>query len=902
MAEKNDGRPLPPLRGQALWTYEQVKHLDISTHLIFDQMYRNYKRHADGNDSEGENFHHALKIKIIEKEQQLNLLIRKLSEDTSQTPKCTDQLEYEEVENKLQKIKDLLKKRNPEATTEVGTIKDEIQMYLITLDKNIEYYIIQQKLNEEEKETDPQANSSISDLDLEITPTVKPTFTYRRSERHKDMNATSRKLKTQTNKKQEKEVEKLNKECEELQSRLIKADEEIEQLKDSLKTVERQMEKLEQENEELQQELKNSREAQEIVQQSFEELNLELAKLRNDKASNQHTSTEYVEEEEYIDNEISLSPLSQDSNNTDEEVSTNDTALSRQNIKDIFENLKNLNKQVSLEKDTNSQYQRGYQMLKNDFLRYGRKTWNTKTVETYLRLLTNKKDNMTKASNEQNCSEQGLDILSDLFRMIQALKVSGRIIEKFHENLKHEIETLKNSKSKFIPIQTAHDEFETLITAEMQEVINLAKELSDKFKNYITVNPTNIMQQINEKLNDAFNKLIIHPTKGANQTKNIDQQKENNITQSREDHQKIKKLIIIPKETSKTEEITKQIREEIMKPEIRNKIKSIKKTLNNNIEIRSLDSDLQQIKTSLETEQIHKNAEIIEPTLKTLKLLLLRVPKDISKEDLQAELSQNYHFQDTAVEVLKNISVKEKWNNWIIKTAVRNGRPVLQRGKIKVLTENIRVVRYIGLLRCSNCQAIEDHLTADCKYTTECASCAQKHHTNNCTNQIESCINCIRDGKRDTAHKASSNHCPYYQEIKKLKLESYYGRSIKDYHNDESESRERLPRTDQSTDRRIKDSNKQRGYDYRNKSTNRSERPGYQRENREYPQNRRNDYSRKTRQNLDRNEETTRIHRNEIIDRNGDKRTITMRVFENSNRIHNQYPKQIREAGPPHRR
>lgn len=302
------------------------------------------------------------------------------------------------------------------------------------------YNTIQLKLIEEETEIDLRANSSFSDLDLEITPRPSISkFTYRRSARQKETSETTRKTKSQsqTTKRQGKEVEKLNKECEDLQSQLNKANEEIDQLSQSLKTVEKQIKSLKQENEELQHALTESKNAQEAAKQSFEEINLELAQLRNEESSIQTTIIEDDEDVECNNNDES-SPSS-NFNNTDEESETKDTShteLSRENLKEIFENLKDLNRQTSLEKESKNQYQRGYKMLKNDFLRYGRKTWNTKTVESYLKLLTNKKDTRTDACTAQTCSDQGLDLLSELFQMTQGLRVSGKILEKYYVKIK----------------------------------------------------------------------------------------------------------------------------------------------------------------------------------------------------------------------------------------------------------------------------------------------------------------------------------------------------------------------------------------------------------------------------------------------------------------------------------
>lgn len=66
---------------------------------------------------------------------------------------------------------------------------------------------------------------------------------------------------------------------------------------------------------------------------------------------------------------------------------------------------------------------------------------------------------LMKSNLPEDCSEQGMDLISQLFRLNQGLKVLGEIVEKFHEKIKIEIESLKTKRSQFLPLQTLHQEF-----------------------------------------------------------------------------------------------------------------------------------------------------------------------------------------------------------------------------------------------------------------------------------------------------------------------------------------------------------------------------------------------------------------------------------------------------------
>lgn len=904
MSEKNAGRPPSPLQGQALWSFAQISQLKLSTQLLFDQMFRNYARHVDGHDEEGDNFKHELLQRITEKNEHLKNLIGKIAENKiAETQTNVTSIE-EEVKEQINQIHALLKIHTSVASDEANKLKREIQIYLATLEKDIEYYTIAQKIVTRDTETENQvyklADPSIPDIDQEITPRPTPKFSYRRSTRLQDTADTTKNVKSQlhTTKRQNKELEKLNEECEELQLQLAKTQKESIQLRQSLEETKEQLDKYKQDNETLYKDLEETKQEKEAAQQCVQEINNELAQLRNA----QREIESLQEKETIIEDSFNNEEITQTSSpaNTDEEQEIEETSnqqLPNQSIRNIMKQIKEINQESALEEESKKQYQQGYKLLKNDFLRFGRKTWSTKTVETYLKLLVNKKNLMTKQTLPEDCSEQGMDLISQIFRLNQGLKVLGKMMEKFHEKIKIEIETLKTKRSQFLPLQTLHQEFETSLSIEYIDITTMTQELTEKLKKYITINPNNLMIQLNDHIKQVINKSYTQ-TKAPNKTYEMkelmSEEQGEKTNQQRPSKQTIRKLVLIPNEAEQIEEVSKQLRENLKNPEVRGKIKTIKKTLNNNIEICTLDTEVETLKELLETGKIQDQAKIIEPMNKQMKILLLRVPNDISETDLQMELERIPIFQINKPEIIKSFPVTDTLNNWIIKSSANICRSLIQKGKIKIFTDQIRVVRHIQILRCANCQALEDHTTLNCKYTNECATCAEEHQTNTCTSTHEKCINCKREGLKDTSHKASSIHCPIFMKYKSSKLNNYYG------------PQKRAKKTiENKTVKQNRETEQQRGYSYRNKQSERIERPGHsksQREERREFQSRQNDYRRKTEQRSDRKEEMTRYHTNEIRDRNGDIRTISMRIFENSNRAHYQYPKHTREAMPPYRR
>lgn len=100
-----------------------------------------------------------------------------------------------------------------------------------------------------------------------------------------------------------------------------------------------------------------------------------------------------------------------------------------------------------------------------------------------------------------------------------------------------------------------------------------------------------------------------------------------------------------------------------------------------------------------------------------MRILLLRLPKDITQEDLQNELSQNIILRESNFTITKSIQARNKnFNNWQLQLNANIGRQLINRGSIKIFTDQIRIVHHLRVLRCTNCQAMEDHIASNCSY------------------------------------------------------------------------------------------------------------------------------------------------------------------------------------------
>lgn len=232
-----------------------------------------------------------------------------------------------------------------------------------------------------------------------------------------------------------------------------------------------------------------------------------------------------------------------------------------------------------------------------------------------------------------------------------------------------------------------------------------------------------------------------------------------------------KKLIIIPNENMDITQFSKLIRNEAKKQDKTLEINNIRKTTNNNIELKTSEKEIESISSLLNKDT--EKFTIIDPEKRTMKILLLRINKDITKEDLEEELIIRKYLH--SFKIIKTIEIQRTpYNNWIVEAPAGECRKLVKQGKIKIFHELIRTVFHIRVKRCTNCQELNNHLKSQCEFTTRCANCSDNHQTPDCKNSIPKCINCIRRKRREINHPACSPECPIYQQEKEKRLRDYY--------------------------------------------------------------------------------------------------------------------------------
>lgn len=91
-----------------------------------------------------------------------------------------------------------------------------------------------------------------------------------------------------------------------------------------------------------------------------------------------------------------------------------------------------------------------------------------------------------------------------------------------------------------------------------------------------------------------------------------------------------------------------------------------------------------------------------------MKIILLRLDKDITIDDLKQELEMKKYF--TSFNIIKAIDVqKTQFNNWVIEASAADCRKLVKKEKIKLFYEIKKVAFHIRITRCTNCQDLNNH-------------------------------------------------------------------------------------------------------------------------------------------------------------------------------------------------
>lgn len=729
---KQTGRPPPRPQGKLLFKYQEVMSLDLSPSLILDQMVRHYQRHAEGSDSEARNFQLLLESKLSYIDSEIASLKSSEFSAIPCDPKETDDDSEEVTEPDL---KSLICQIAQDLHSRDSTKRESIEENKIKLDNLIrerrdflEYLQVISNINlnkqledsSAETEGDNMSDTSILSQQFNDPPPLQtPQNVTRRSTRFLTSHqSTSKNLST-----------------------------------------------LKEEQEKLKQDITIKKKELEDILQEITHRKDESSKLRNS----------HIPSENSIIDEQSTYSIQSEDLDSEKEIDVQDSTSEDNfalplSLSQVRKKLKELTQQTTTASPstrTLDPYARGRRLLENDFIRYGRKTWNEKDVQMFLRICKGYQKQPSQASNDSSYNIPELKNLHSLSLRIK-LAVQDLITEldTYRKSILDELDQLKTAKCKYAPLQILQENFYKTFHKKLDELSVYSKEQEDGILSAQDSSLTSSLETLKEELiTDLNHHLSSHFKELKSLIHQPNKSPETDITTHQQDltASDKQKIVLIPNTKKDLPELQKTILDNLKNQDIRPLIHTIKQTKNQNIEIITSKEEAPILEMKLKPKSSNKYM-MLDPDKRRNQLIFLGIPQELSSTDLENELKFKNIFMNNDFTIVKNLSSKNKnYNHWVIETNIKNYRNLIRKGIITLYFKRIRVEHFVRVSRCTNCQALNEHTARYCKWQTVCGTCSESHSTSECSNSIISCINCIRSGKKDHKHAAYSAQCPVYQ-------------------------------------------------------------------------------------------------------------------------------------------
>lgn len=864
MSEKNAGRPLPPPRGNKLYKYEEIQNCraNVSIFQLFDLMERYYLRKASGTDAEAKIFQTAIKHRI----KQMSNNQDKLPEDEKQDGKTKEEQDIEEEEDpllqKLAQIAEYYRKRQTDRKDVIHNIRNEFNDELRQRFIDYEYIQISQEL--ENSKSQQAENNDIENRDTEYNITTSSISSIDEAEESAIMESTPRQLLT---------------------------------LRTSTCTAKKKMSAIESKYTKLEKDIKNRRKILEELDQQLKEKQNELD----------------TKEQEFLLKKEQIEAYIRELKEAEATKETTNTYAQTEEEQEVYSLVTSESEAESDEPDPNNQdgntsSTQGLKLLEKEFIRHGRKIWSDKDAANFLRTYR-KNHKITQKQAQKNHPQ--LDTQKITMEITTTIKTIYEIAQDIEESLTNfqgkitaELETIRGSKGKYTIFQVHQDQYKIDTHSKLkrlkqyceQQIDNLQQLNETQQENHIDLLRREMTEEMEKQFRNQIQKLedMIKTITPQNKEQHLEQKKTKEIP---------KKLIIIPNQDMNITQFTKLIRNEAKKQDKPLEINNIRKTSNNNIELKTMEKEIESISKLLNNET--EKFTVIDPDKRTMKILLLRVNKEITKEDIEEELTTRKYLN--SFNIIKQIEIQSTpYNNWIIEAAAGECRQLVKQGKIKIFHELIRTVFYIRVKRCTHCQELNNHLKSQCEFRVRCANCSENHQTSDCKNKVTKCINCLRQKRKDYHHPAYSPECPIYQKEKEKRLNEYYKTTQTEFQTTKQRNilKGAIKQKDSSMEeknRREKEIRRHEQASYMNNRKSISKDRNYTEGNEDYYTNNSRRRTENRKENKEQRENTIIHKESQIKDRNGEIRRIYMRTFENTNRrSHNyKYPNHYREASPP---
>lgn len=93
------------------------------------------------------------------------------------------------------------------------------------------------------------------------------------------------------------------------------------------------------------------------------------------------------------------------------------------------------------------------------------------------------------------------------------------------------------------------------------------------------------------------------------------------------------------------------------------------------------------------------------------------------------------------IEIVKSFLNMNKTKNYIIDVNNTTKQVLIEKSKIIIQYNRVRIQNYVPINRCYKCQQF-GHVAFNCRNKQICGGCGDLHDTRNCTSDKIICVNC----------------------------------------------------------------------------------------------------------------------------------------------------------------
>lgn len=484
--------------------------------------------------------------------------------------------------------------------------------------------------------------------------------------------------------------------------------------------------------------------------------------------------------------------------NSDEHSTSSQLRLSYSTIKSIIQqaaipNFDSLDNKSALNIIT------GYKSLLSDFMVHGRKQWNDKLVQKFLKYYAKIQSKFFLVWSIEGVSlDQQLDTNNQISPITaESLKKSQLIIqnilttfeliktntnkqreelEEYTHQISEQLSVPHAKKQKFTTFQTIWNtvtkSLQSLHAITLEYCERQCKELQDSLL-LSPIDLLNSIQQVIQKSLNSFRFPLSSASTTALEASPVRPAQELILEENKDP---LDRILIKPLTDLNMSDIARTLGEDAIHNGIDFNIQRLKRTSNNNLLVTLPSTEATSLEQTIESsEKLRGKVAHLRPDSRRLQILLLSIPTSITDTDLNLILSHQSTFRKGNYKIVKSIPSKlEKDQHWVIEIDIVQGKHLLGLSTVNILLKRHKVVKYLKVARCTMCQAF-DHVRHLCKnFKPICAKCADPHETQDCSAAVDRCINCLRTNKMYTNHNALSPNCPIYQEAKTKLLSRIY--------------------------------------------------------------------------------------------------------------------------------